>query len=73
MDQQAVALVIPNTGSGPVNVFEETFLANASAFSLPATPRCPGTHTTATISVLPASQTDGPDEHLHFLALSEAV
>jgi hypothetical protein len=43
-----MALVIPNTGSGPVNVFGETFLANATAFKLPATPRFPGTHTTAT-------------------------
>jgi hypothetical protein len=45
MDLWAVALVIPNTGSGPVNVFADHFLAKASAFSLPAIPQCHGTHT----------------------------
>jgi hypothetical protein len=36
MDLRAVVLVIPNTGSGPVNVFADPSLAKASAFSLPA-------------------------------------
>jgi hypothetical protein len=49
MDLQAVTLVIPNTGSGPVNVFADAFLAKASAFSLPAIPQCPGTHTRVTL------------------------
>jgi hypothetical protein len=45
MDLRTVVLVIPNTGSGPVNVFADPFLPKVSAFSLPAIPRCPGTHT----------------------------
>jgi hypothetical protein len=40
-----VVLVIPNAGSGPVNVFAEPFLAKASAVSLPAIAQCPGTYT----------------------------
>jgi hypothetical protein len=49
VDLQAVTLVIPNTGSGPVNVFAVAFLAKASAFSLPAIPQCLGTHTRVTL------------------------
>jgi hypothetical protein len=44
-----VVLVIPNTGSGPVNVFADPSLAKACAFLLPAIPRCPGTHTRVTL------------------------
>jgi hypothetical protein len=49
LDLRAVVLVIPNTGSGAVNVFAEPSLAKASTFSLPAIPRCPGTHTRVTL------------------------
>ena len=35
---------MPKIGSGPIGVAAEASFASSSAFSLPGTPVCPGTH-----------------------------